>query len=74
MIVKSTDPTDLDRHQLWMRRDDRLHIGDQVVILVADVGGRPGQVSIGVDAPRPMPVHRGEVQQLVERARREGRR
>lgn len=38
---------------------EKIHIGDNVVITVMEVG--PGRVKIGVDAPRDIPVDRAEI-------------
>lgn len=42
-------------------RDQRIMIGDDIVITVVEV--RRGHVRLGIDAPRAMPVHREEVYQ-----------
>jgi carbon storage regulator len=46
---------------LILRRkiDERIHIGPDVVVVVT--GLRRGSVSLGVEAPRSIEVHRGEI-------------
>jgi carbon storage regulator len=44
---------------LSRKRDERILIGDNVVITVVDVRG--DKVRLGIDAPKEVPVHREEV-------------
>jgi carbon storage regulator len=54
---------------LTRRPGERLLIGEAVEVTILEVRG--DQVSIGVSAPREIPIHREE---LLERIRRENRR
>jgi len=49
--------------------DEKIHIGDNIVITVVEVRG--DRVRIGIDAPRDVAVHR---QEIFEAIRREERR
>jgi carbon storage regulator len=53
----------LSRH-----RDERIIIGDNIVITVVDIRG--DKVRLGIDAPIDVPVHREEI---IEKIRRETR-
>ena len=44
---------------LSRRRDQTLVIGDNVEVTVLEIKG--GQVRLGINAPRAVPVHRGEI-------------
>jgi len=44
-------------------------IGDNVEIMVVEVRG--DQVRLGIEAPRTIPVHRKEVQNEIDRAKKE---
>ena len=41
------------------RRDQTLVIGDNVEVTVLEIKG--GQVRLGINAPKAVPVHRGEI-------------
>jgi carbon storage regulator len=41
---------------------------DEIVVKI--LGHKCGQIRLGIDAPKTMPVHRGEVQALIERRQR----
>lgn len=45
-----------------------IYIGDTVKIVVLEV--RSGQVKIGIDAPRDIQVHRGEIYARIEAEKR----
>lgn len=49
---------------LTRRIGETLMIGDDVTVTVLDI--RNGQVRIGVDAPKEIPVHREEIHQRIE--------
>lgn len=49
---------------LTRRIGEKIMIGDDVSIAILDV--RNGQVRIGVDAPKEIPVHREEIHQRFE--------
>jgi carbon storage regulator len=53
---------------LTRRKDQRIVIGDDVVITVLEVKG--DSVRIGIEAPRSVQVHREEVHQQLSRANR----
>ena len=48
---------------LARRKHEVIRIGKDIKITVADIYG--GKVSIGVDAPNDVPVHREEVYQTI---------
>lgn len=54
---------------LTRRKDQRIVIGDDVVITVLDIRG--DTVRIGIDAPRTVQVHREEVHEALVQANRE---
>ena len=51
---------------LSRKRDERIVIGDNIVITVVDVRG--DKVRLGIDAPPEVPVHRQEVLDALKRA------
>ncbi len=53
---------------LSRRVGERLHIGDEVYLVVLSVRGH--QVRVGIHAPRSIKVHRGEVLQRILQAER----
>jgi carbon storage regulator len=66
------DRADRDRHVLWLRLGESVVIGDLADVVVAEIYACYGHnVRLGVEAPREIPVHRREIQELVERERRE---
>lgn len=46
------------------KKDDRIMIGDNIEILIVSIDG--DRVKLGINAPRGMPVHRGEVYQAIQ--------
>jgi len=50
---------------LTRKRGQSIMIGDDIEIIINDIGSV--QVSVGVNAPRDMPVHRREVYEAVKR-------
>ena len=48
---------------LSRRRDQTLVIGDNVEVTVLEIKG--GQVRLGINAPKAVPVHRGEIHTKV---------
>lgn len=50
----------LSRH-----RDEKIHIGDDITIVVVDIRG--DKVRLGIDAPAHVPVHRAEVYEALQR-------
>ena len=53
----------LSRH-----RDERIMIGDDIVITIVDIRG--DKVRLGIDAPSDIPVHRQEVYDAIQRENR----
>jgi carbon storage regulator len=51
---------------LSRKRDERIVIGDNIVITVVDVRG--DKVRLGIEAPVDVPVHRQEVMEALKRA------
>ena len=51
---------------LSRKRDERIVIGDKIVITIVDIRG--DKVRIGVEAPPEVPVHRAEVLQALREA------
>lgn len=56
---------------LSRRKDESIHIGDDVVINVAAI--RKGQVKLTIDAPRHVPVYRSELRDRMTRRPSAGR-
>lgn len=56
----------LSRH-----RDERIMIGDDIVLTIVDICG--DKVRIGIEAPADVPVHRQEVYEAIHRQGRYGR-
>jgi carbon storage regulator len=52
---------------LSRKRDERIVIGDNIVITIVDVRG--DKVRLGIEAPPEIPVHR---QEIIDALRREG--
>lgn len=50
---------------LSRKRDERIVIGDNIVITVVEVRG--DKVRLGIDAPAEVPVHRQEVLEALRR-------
>jgi carbon storage regulator len=50
---------------LSRKRDERIVIGDNIVITVVDVRG--DKVRLGIEAPTEVPVHRQEVLEALRR-------
>jgi carbon storage regulator len=48
---------------LTRRKDESIHIGDDVVVNVAEI--RKGQVKLTIDAPRHVPVYRSELRERM---------
>jgi len=48
---------------LTRRKDESIHIGDDVVVNVAEI--RKGQVKLSIDAPRHVPVYRSELRERM---------
>jgi carbon storage regulator len=51
---------------LSRKRDERIVIGDNIVITVVDVRG--DKVRLGIEAPPEVPVHRQEILDALKRA------
>ncbi len=49
---------------LTRKKDEKIMIGDDIVITVVDVSG--GQVQLGIDAPRHIEIHREEIYRRIE--------
>lgn len=50
---------------LSRKRDERILIGDNIVITIVDIRG--DKVRIGVEAPAHVPVHRQEIVEALQR-------
>lgn len=50
---------------LSRRQDERIVIGDQIVITIVEIRG--DKVRLGIEAPRDVPVHRREVYDAIQR-------
>jgi carbon storage regulator len=50
----------LSRH-----RDERIMIGNDIVITIVDI--RSDKVRVGIEAPKDLPVHREEIYNLIQR-------
>lgn len=50
---------------LSRKRNEVIRISDDITITVVDIRG--DKVRIGIDAPRDVPVHRGEVYDAIQR-------
>jgi carbon storage regulator len=50
---------------LSRKRDERIVIGDNIVITIVDVRG--DKVRVGIEAPAHVPVHRQEVADALKR-------
>lgn len=50
---------------LSRKRDERIVIGDNIVVTIVDVRG--DKVRIGIEAPAEVPVHRKEVYDAIKR-------
>ena len=53
---------------LSRKRDERIVIGDNIVITVVDIRG--DKVRLGIQAPTEIPVHRQEVYEAIQRENR----
>ncbi|MCI0358151.1 MAG: carbon storage regulator [Planctomycetaceae bacterium] len=51
---------------LSRKRDERIVIGDNIVITIVDVRG--DKVRVGIEAPPEVPVHRQEVADALKRS------
>ena len=49
-------------------KNQKIRIGDDIVIVVIE--SCDGKVRLGIDAPREIPVHRGEVYDEIQRKKR----
>ena len=50
---------------LSRRQDERIVIGDQIVITIVEIRG--DKVRLGIEVPRDVPVHRREVYDAIQR-------
>jgi len=48
---------------LTRKLGETITIGDDIAVTILEIKG--GQVKVGVEAPRVIPVHRGEVYRLI---------
>jgi carbon storage regulator len=51
---------------LSRKKHEEIVIGDNVVVSVVDI--RAGKVRLGIQAPKEVPVHRKEIQEILRRA------
>jgi carbon storage regulator len=56
---------------LSRKRDEKIVIGDRIVITVVEVRG--DKVRLGIEAPSDVPVHRQEVYEAIRRSTENGR-
>jgi carbon storage regulator len=61
-ICKEVPMLVLSRH-----RDEKIVIGDNIVVTVVDIRG--DKVRLGIDAPSEVPVHRQEIWEALNRER-----
>ncbi|KAB2953634.1 carbon storage regulator CsrA [Heliorestis acidaminivorans] len=54
---------------LTRRAGESIFIGDNIKLVVLETKGE--QIRLGIDAPRSISVHRGEVYEAIQRANRE---
>jgi len=54
------------------KKDETISIGDDITIVIIDVRG--DKVRLGIDAPRHVTVHRGEIKERIDIQREEGER
>ncbi len=52
---------------LTRKKHERIVINDDITIVIVDI--REGTVRVGVEAPKEVPVHRGEIHEAIQRAR-----
>lgn len=50
---------------LSRQRDEKVMIGDDVVVTILDIRG--DKVRLGIDAPASVPVHREEIYDAIQR-------
>lgn len=67
LFFNGPDPRSLSPGLVLSRkRDELIHVGGQLEILVVDIRG--DKVRLGIEAPQELPVHRLEVFEAIERA------
>ena len=54
---------------LSRKRDEQIVIGDDIVITVVEIRG--DKVRLGIQAPVEIPVHRSEIQEAIQRAKKQ---
>lgn len=50
--------------KLTRKPGEKIHIGNDIVIVINAIAR--GQVEVGIDAPRSIPVHRGEIYEQIQ--------
>lgn len=55
---------------LTRKRNESIRIGDDIVVVVLNIKG--GKCDIGIDAPKHIPLHRGEVYEAIKRESKNG--
>lgn len=50
---------------LTRNRDEKIMIGDNIIITIVEIRG--DKVRIGIEAPKDVSVHRGEVYKAIQR-------
>ena len=51
---------------LSRKKNEVIHLGDNVKVVVVEIRG--DKVRLGIEAPKEVPVHRGEVYRAIQRA------
>lgn len=55
---------------LSRKKDDTIEIGNDIIIVVVEIRG--DKVRLGIDAPKDISVHRGEIAAAIRRTLEEG--
>jgi len=52
---------------LTRNKNEQIMLGDDIIVTVIEIR-HDGKVRLGIEAPREMPVHRGEVYRAIKRS------
>jgi len=52
---------------LTRNKNEQIMLGDDIIVTVIEIR-HDGKVRLGIEAPREMPVHRGEVYRSIKRS------